>query len=281
MKKATKIWLIVASSLILFGVILFGGVMTLLKWDFTKLTTVKYETNEYEISENYKNISIVSQTADIKLIPSEGLETTVICHEQSKMKHLVEVREDTLVIEVVDERKWYDHINLNFKTPKITVSIPQADYGAFEVNSTTGNIRLEKMSVGNLAFSVTTGKVSVSDVECTGDVIVNVTTGRANFENLTCCNLNSSGCTGDISLKNVVGTGCFYIKRVTGDVRFDSSDASAMYIVTTTGDVTGTLLTEKVFSTKVTTGKVSVPQTTSGGACDVETTTGNIKLQIK
>ena len=46
MSKITKIWLIIAASFVLIGCIIFGGVMTMLKWDFTKLSTDKYETND-------------------------------------------------------------------------------------------------------------------------------------------------------------------------------------------------------------------------------------------
>ena len=54
MKKATKIWIIVATSLILTGAIIFVGVMMVFKWDFTRLSTLNYETNEYEITEDLK-----------------------------------------------------------------------------------------------------------------------------------------------------------------------------------------------------------------------------------
>ena len=52
MGKSVKIWLIIAASLVLIGCIAFGGVMAMLKWDFAKLSTAKYETNDYEINEN-------------------------------------------------------------------------------------------------------------------------------------------------------------------------------------------------------------------------------------
>ena len=51
MGKSAKIWLIIAASLIVAGAIIFTGEMLVLKWDFTKLSTVKYETNTYEIND--------------------------------------------------------------------------------------------------------------------------------------------------------------------------------------------------------------------------------------
>ena len=71
MRTRTKIWLIIATSLVLIGCIIFSGVMTMLKWDFTKLSTSKYDTNNYEITENFNNISIITSTADILFLPSK------------------------------------------------------------------------------------------------------------------------------------------------------------------------------------------------------------------
>ena len=67
MSKITKMWLIIGTSLVLIGCIIFVGVMSILKWDFTKLSTGKYETNHYEITEKFKNISIITDTADVYL----------------------------------------------------------------------------------------------------------------------------------------------------------------------------------------------------------------------
>ena len=47
MKTGTKIWLIVAAALVLVGGGLFVVTMTMIGWDFSKLSTVKYETNKY------------------------------------------------------------------------------------------------------------------------------------------------------------------------------------------------------------------------------------------
>ena len=50
MSKGVKIWLIIAACLIVVGAIIFTGVMSVLKWDFKKLSTAKYQTNTYQIT---------------------------------------------------------------------------------------------------------------------------------------------------------------------------------------------------------------------------------------
>ncbi|MDO4742667.1 MAG: DUF4097 family beta strand repeat-containing protein [bacterium] len=319
MSKKTKTWIIIASCFVLIGSIIFGGVMAILKWDFTRLSTNKYETNKHEISEGFKAISINTDTADIVFVPSENAENAVECYEQKNLKHSVAVKDDTLIIEKVDTRKWYEHIGVFFETPKITVYIPQGEYGSISVKSSTGdveipkefrfesvdisqstgdvtsyasvsdvvkiktstgNIRVENISAGALDLSVSTGQIMISDVICKGNVNISVSTGKTKLTDVECENVTSSGSTGNIMLKNVIAAEKFTIKRSTGDVRFEGSDACEIFIETDTGDVTGSFLTDKVFITQTDTGRVDVPKTVTGGRCEITTDTGDIRINI-
>ncbi len=320
MSKATKIWLIIAASLVLAGGMLFVGVMTVLKWDFTKLSTSKYETNNYEITENYNSISIITNTSDIVFVPSKDTKTSVSCYEQKNIKHSVTVKDGTLVIKVEDTRKWYEYIGINFGSPKITVSIPSGEYASLSIKESTGNVEIpkdfkfdsidisastgdiknfasasesikiktstghihvENVSAGSLDLSVSTGNVTVSNVNCENDVKIEVSTGKASLSNITCKSLISSGDTGDISLKSVIASGKFSIERDTGDVKFERCDAAEITVETDTGDVTGSLLSEKIFYASSDTGKINVPKTTSGGRCEITTDTGDIKITLE
>ena len=320
MRTRTKVWLIIAASFVLVGGIIFGGVMSMHKWDFTKLSTVKYETNNYEITENFNNISIITDTADVVFVPSENQKASVVCHEQKNMKHSVTVQNGKLVIEIVDTRKWYEYIGINFGAPKITVYIPQGEYGALFVKSSTGNveiskefkfesidisestgsvtnyasaseniiiktstgnIRVENVSAGTLDLSVSTGGITVSNVTCEGNVKINISTGKTNLTNIECKNVVSNGNTGAISLKNVIAAEKFSIERSTGDVKFDGCDAAEIFVRTDTGDVTGSLLSNKVFVVEADTGSVDVPKTATGGKCEITTSTGDINISIK
>lgn len=319
MRNATKVWLVIAVSLVLIGCVVFVGVMSMLKWDFSKLSTVKYETNNYEISEEFDDISIKTDTADIILAVSEDGKCRVECYEEKKAKHSVSAQDGTLAIEVTNNKRWYDYIGLNFDFPKITVYLPKTEYtsllangktggiklpegfefknvdvslstGAVDVfadvsekikiQTTTGNIRVEDISTGTLELSVTTGKVTVSGVTCKDDVSVGVTTGDADLTDIACKSVISSGITGGISLSNVVAAEKFSLKRTTGNIKFDRCDAAEIFAETNTGYVRGSLLTNKVFITKTSTGKIDVPNTTTGGKCEITTSTGNIQIKI-
>ena len=280
MKKSTKIWLITATSLVALGCIMFSVAMTKIHWDFTKLSTVKYETNTYEVTDDFNSISMLTDTADILFVQSDDKICKVVCYEMSDMKHTTTVQNNTLTINVTDEREWYDHIGITLGSPKITVYLPKTEYDSLAIKEDTGDIEVPKdFKFGTIDIATSTGDITIAGVTCEDDIVINVSTGKANLTDIKCKSFISDGSTGDISLKNVIATEKFSIERSTGDVKFDGCDATEIWVETDTGDVTGKLLSEKIFITQTSTGDVHVPKSTNGGKCEITTSTGDIHLK--
>lgn len=318
--KNAIIWLIAATSLVLCGGVILAAVLATSNWDFNMLGTEKFETNTYEFTEDINDISVKADTANIIFAASDDSVCKVVCCEPKNAKHVVNVQDGELTIRADDQRKWFEHIGIFVNTPKITVYLPEAEYaslyikestgdidipedfsfismditlstgdvrnyatasGTMKINTDTGDIHIEKVSASTVDVSVTTGKVTASDITCSGDVTIKVTTGKASLSDITCQNLFSTGSTGDISMKNVVAVGNMSIDRSTGDVKFEGCDAAELFIRTSTGSVSGSLLSEKVFIAESNTGKVNVPKTVTGGRCEVFSTTGNITITVK
>lgn len=320
MKKATKAWLMAAAFLVFIGCILFAAVMSTLQWDFTKLSTVKYETNIHEIAEPFSSVAMTTDTADIIFALSDNGTCSVECYEEENAKHSVAVENGALVIKPCVQKSWYDYIGFHFGSPSVTVYLPETAYASLLINenigniempkaftfndvdislrtgdvnfyasvtetlkikTSTGNIYAENISAGALDLSVTTGKATVSNVRCAGDVTIGVSTGKACLTDISCKNVLSSGSTGDIFLDHVIAAEKFSIERSTGKVKFIGSDAAEILVKTNTGDVTGSLLTGKVFIAQTNTGRVDVPKAVDGGRCEITTGTGNITITIQ
>ena len=278
-----------------------------------------YETNIHKINEEFDNISIKTDTADIAFVLSDDGMCRVDCYEEAKINHSVEVQNGTLTVDVVNNKKWYDYIGVNIDSPKITVYLPKSEYSsliieestgdieiskdfgfnnidislstgdikcyasaaeAIKIEASTGDIFAESISAGSLDITVSTGNVTVSSVTCDGDITVGVSTGEVYLTDIVCKNLTSTGSTGDVSLSNVVSTGKITIDRSTGDVMLDRSDATELFITTSTGNVEGSLLTDKVFIAKTNTGRIDVPSSITGGKCEITTRTGDIRISI-
>lgn len=292
--------IIIASTFVLAGCLIFLIALSKLGWDFKGLSTKKLETNSYEITEDYQDIIIETDTADITFVLSNDGKCLVECVELEKETHSVLVSDNALTIKRVDKRKLFDYIGFNLKKTKITVYLPSENYGNLNINAKTSNIVVPnnftfknvniENSTGDVNFnsnaksldiSVSTGKISLNGVSCEEDIKLSVSTGKVNINNLTCKNFDSTGDTGKVNLTSVIVSDKLSIKRSTGDINLDSCDAGEIEVKTSTGDVTGTILSNKVFIVNTSTGKKNVPETTTGGICKITTSTGNIIISIK
>ncbi len=319
MKQSVKIWLAAAAAFILAGLLLFAAVMTVHDWDFTSLGGAGFQTDTFDLTEGFDNISIRSGTSDIRFLPSGDGTRRVVFFERAKTECSASVLNGTLRIETADARKWYEQIPFQFGTPRITVFLPGNEYdslsiegstgdievpedfrfqsaqiaastgdiawsassgGSVRIKASTGDIRLENLSAGTLGLSVSTGKVELRSVVCAGDADVTVSTGKVSLSDVSCRNLFSSGNTGDISMSSVIASEKISIQRSTGDVRLEGCDASELLIQTGTGDVTGSLLSEKMFAVRSDTGRIEVPESAAGGRCSITTDTGDIKIAV-
>ena len=280
MKKATKVWLITAAFLMVAGFALFAVTMEIAGWDFTVLNTEPYEENTYEIAEDFRDISIYSDTADISFVPAEDGVCRVVCCETKTQEYAVSVEEGVLAVRSVDEGTWRSHIGIAVGMPEITLYLPAGEYGVLFVEESTGDVAVPKgFSFESISIAVSTGDVSLSAVEVVGDVIVHVSTGKVAVSDVRCKNLFSTGNTGDMVLENVIAAEKFLIERTTGDVKFSGCDAAEISVITDTGSVSGTFLSEKSFAVWTDTGDMDVPDTT-GGKCEIITDTGDITVEI-
>lgn len=241
MSKKTIVWLIIATFLVFLGSAMFTVAIAESNWDFAKLGTVKYETNNYQIDEEFQNVSLQTDTANIVLVPAEDGVCKVVCYEEEKIKHSVSVQDGTLIIDRVDEREWYDYIGISFGRTKITVYLPDKEYDTLSVF---------------------------------------VSTGETHITGLQCKNLITKGSTGDVSLERVIASESISVQRSTGDIELERCDGAELFIETDTGDVEGALLSDKVFFADSDTGEIDVPKTTSGGLCEIFTDTGDIQMEI-
>jgi DUF4097 and DUF4098 domain-containing protein YvlB len=318
--KSNRFWLIFAASLVILGAALFAIVMNINHWEFNMLNTVKSETNTHQIHQDFSGIFLETDTADVAFHSAEDGLCKVVCFEEEKAQHSVEIQDGILTIREGNQKEWYDYIVLSSIGSKIDIYLPQNTYDSLDIKESTGDIKIPRkfsfgavnitastgdvqcsastagmlkiitstgdismsnLSAGALDLSVSTGKIDLSSIVCDGAMDIEVNTGKATLTDITCQRLISRGDTGDLRMKNVIAKNEFSIERDTGDLDFDGCDAAEIFIQTTTGHVQGTFLSEKVFLAQSDTGRIKIPKTITGGRCEITTDTGDIKIEIQ
>lgn len=301
MNKTAKNWLIAAVILVASGFLIFIGAMAAINFDFTKLSTWEYETNTYEVDENFNNISIDVNITDVVFEKSNDESCKIVCYEAKQMKHSVSCSNGTLTIGVTDKRNWYDYISITFESPKMTVYLPESKYDLVMIEVDTGNIDIPKnftfneldleTHTGNIKCTANvseimeiesnTGSININSVGSSCNINAKTNTGSLKLEDITCSELTAENDTGDIYLGNVITAERISAITDTGDVNLKSSDAADIFLESDTGDITGTLRSGKIFTAQSSMGDVDVPDSSSGGKCKVTTDTGDIKIELE
>ena len=294
-KKKIKLW--IAVSLVVSGLLLFAGLMTALGWDFSRLSTVRYESVTHDIEQPFYSISIDTKMADITFLPAEDGVGRVVADETEKLKYSVSVEDGTLKIGLVDEREWHDRIGLFFVTPKLTVYLPQKEYEALTIQASTGDVQIPgDFTFARLTVEISTGDVTLgADVNgqtrvktSTGDILVEnmttgaldlrATTGDITVKNVNCVrNMDLSATTGRVSVMGIWCVGNIDVSIGTGEAELSDVRCKKLTTVGTTGDLCMKNVTaNESFSIERTAGDVTFD------ACDaaeitVRTTTGDVK----
>lgn len=280
MKKSTLVWIIVAIISVVVGI--FGTLITLstTNFSFIALNGEKYTITTHTVSKEFEEIYINTDTADVIFVYSTDGSCRVECHEDVNLSHNVSVDNGKLSIEIEDTRNWYDHISIWSPELKITVYLPKREYAELNITAGTSDIYLSRdFTFDTIDINVSTGDIVLANIVA-NEINLSLSTGDIELTDVTCASLTSNGTTGDIELTRTVASEKFNLKRNTGDVYLYDCDANEIYIVTSTGDVKGSLLTNKSFATNTHTGDISVPPSVSGGVCNISTDTGDIFIKI-
>ena len=288
----TKKLLIAGTALVITGAVICAGAGAALGFDFSKLDTANSVTNTYPVSDDFSSISIKADTDDVIFVPSKDGKCSVVCVEDSERLHDVRVENDTLLIDPKDENKISWHfmsVGNHFKT---TVYLPESQYKELSVISDTGDLDVPKefsfdkvkasdISAESMEMKSDTGDIKLTNIQLTEEFRSEEDTGDVIIDGMTCKDFYSKGNTGDLKMTKVEVSQKMDLDRDTGDIDLEDCDADEIFIVTDTGDVKGTLLSEKVFITKTDTGDVNVPNSISGGRCEITTDTGDINISLR
>lgn len=299
MKNAGK-WMKLALFFFVVGAVFVCASFAGAGFSFENLGAVEMIETTLTLDGEFENISVLAQVSDVKFEISSDGKTSIVLKESEKYRHRAEISENTLYVDTVDAREWFDRFFWNFGKMSVTVRLPESAYQSVFIDITTGDVFIgDDFTLQNLRIECTTGdvlveagvqkilniKTTTGDAKIEGvhaqDVSVEVTTGDAILSDIRAENIKVRTTTGKIRLTKALADDALDCECTTGGIRFDACDAGKIRMVATTGDIMGTFLTEKEFSAKATTGSVQTPFSKAGGGpCSLVTTTGSIDVAI-
>ncbi len=278
MKKTVIAILIAVLVVAIGGALVFAG-LSAVRYDFKRLDRTEYATNTHSVG-MVNAIDVRCERADVELAASGEADCKVVCFENNQEKYAVDAVDGTLVIRPENKTTRWSLFGFAFKSPRITIYLPAGTYELLKVEMDTGDLTADKaLSFQNVEVEMGTGDLTLSGVQVQA-MTARGGTGDIRLSDMGAQTVDLSVSTGRIELNSVVCSGDLRCDSSTGDIRPKDVDRANPYLSASTGDIEGTILTDKVFSAQASTGKISVPATTSGGRCEVETSTGDIRLTI-
>ena len=208
MKKSIKLIVITLFLVLTAGIVLYS---------FAR--PYELETHKYNIKENFEDIKITTDTADIQLVLSDDQSSFVVCEEEMNAKHSVTVTENTLQIKVDDNKKWYEDIGINLNVPKITVYLGKSEYGNISLETDTGNVSLNSIiATGKLSIEIDTGNVNFESCDAS-EVFIETDTGNVTGSFLTDKVIFAESDTGKIDIPKVITDEKCEIITDTGNIK--------------------------------------------------------------
>ena len=182
--------------------------------------------------------------------------------------------------------------DIEFKaSSKDEINISCSSGSVFLANSKAKNINLRTSSgaceaeyinaENDITIKSSSGKIELNHCQ-TQNLSVNTTSGGCELESINAdSDIKIESKSGSCEAVHAIAKNDFIAEATSGTVYLDLCDAANLSINTKSGSVRGTLLSEKIFFTNTKSGKVSVPDSLTGGKCEVSTASGSINLEIK
>lgn len=131
--------------------------------------------------------------------------------------------------------------------------------GAVSVEAASGDLELENTKAGKLELHTASGDMRLERV-CAEELTLETRSG-------------------DMHLERVLSKGMFRCKSTSGDVSLDGCDGAQMAFSTVSGDITGSLLHSKHFTSHSVSGHIRCPGGEAAGTCEISTVSGDVALE--
>ena len=257
----------------------------------------KAEVNTYEFEDKIDSVVIETTSFDVRIKKAAGNKTVVILREADLLRHDVECKDGVLRIA---KRKTEGAVNAVNIPLEIEVQLPKDKYPHIDINTGSGDIAVDADFTFDDAVYVASSGDVFSEVDVTGTLRSETGSGDQHISNVYGRSVEASSSSGDVTVSAVYGTdvsvktssgkaelrdvvikGKLNVNTSSGDVILSRCDAAAITVRTTSGDVTGELLSGKEFSASTGSGSVRIPESTSGGICEIKTGSGDIRITVR
>ncbi len=269
-----KIFVILGAILLVAGVAVFVGGMTAGGWDFSILSTVRYEQRTYAAEGAVTSVHIEYSNAAIAVEYSETaarcyIDYPVRLNERDEEISQIAITETDGVLTLTEHCDWQDSlfqwdIDLDFgddSARTVRVVLPAGQNIALDLYTQNGSVSLNadgealpsldlhsnngSISVSgtltvaeDAAFQTDNGSVKVSGVSAAGDLTLRTSNGSMRAENISADSLEARSSNGSLRLTDIAAADSLTAKTNNGAIELLGDITAKMLTVSTSaGDI--------------------------------------------
>ena len=244
-----------------------------------------FSLQSFSTTEKVTSLSIDVNEADVRLVRAEEdvSEFSVSYEENAVVKFVPEYKEGVFSLTSV-KVEWYRRIfTFGFKTPLVTVRLPEESYEHFSVKTRNGALSSEsELSAKSAYLSTSNGKISVRNLTLTGNLTAESSNGAMLLSNISASSITAKTSNGKFET-DLLTAADIYLKTSNGKIDAQTLlAANSIVLKTSNGAINATVVgTAEDFRIDASTsnGSNNLADTAAGDkAPTVRTSNGNISV---
>lgn len=277
--------ILIAGGCSLIGLLLIAVAFIGIRGDITNLSTrnVESEKKEYTCSSDIQNIVAEITSDNIEVRTGDVDHVTLTYYNRTDYSEY-EITEsgDTLRIKYKDlNGPIHFVVNIGYVPDEpVTIIVPESFDGKLDLESTSGRILTESMSVSSLDLSNTSGGISVQDTASEGKINLTTTSGSIHIENTESTGITASNTSGGISIDDSSVRGDITLNCNSGSVNLGIVTAEGdIKVSTTSGTRTLTDVIAENISTNATSGSLKAVRVSANDSISSSATSGTTRFE--
>ena len=232
----------------------------------------------------FQTVNTYTASGNTKLTDLHAEHLTVHSVSGDMALRSIDVKEDVFVDNVSGFTR-LEHItavNITTSASSGNTALEYITSNQLRSQSVSGQMIVYFSNLSNTSYFETgSGSIEIVDSEC-GEQTVEAVSGSVTLQNVRGASLNARSSSGNISVWEGMYSGNVLCHTISGFVRFTGLDGENLEFNTSSGDVSGNLLSAKNFITETTSGYAVVPPSDrTAGTCHICTISGNINIAIE
>ena len=309
MSKTVKTTLVVATVLIVVGVVITSVAFGIVGFDIRRFSNVEAPTKHVYTSKpnaDYQTLTVRGVSENYRIVQYSGTGIEVAYYEDAQTSFTIEEQGNTLVItEKVTPGFFIFNFDFSLINREIVISIPASFTGSIDFNSSSGNVSIQGLTNCNaLKVKTSSGNIHCNNVAVNKDLSLASRSGDISCTRVAADGITLTATSGNIICNEAGTKKDLWIEALSGNITCTYIQAQTVSLKATSGNIRAQRLSISNLSCHANSGDIDVDvyaaensfritarslsgnvRTPSGNTqatnnIDLSTTSGNIRLSF-